>query len=162
MRIPTRCAEEMKTFHYLAKSLGMDVPELMKQCNGHAAPFTAQATGLAPLLDGGGRGFGQFASTEFVRNLTSRVRLGPLNSVGNDTHPLQGGIDLRTVQTWMGHTDVASTMRYLRPACGEKVQAQVEAPKQHLVFCTPGNADDADVMRPRQSSVLPRPLAGVL
>jgi hypothetical protein len=27
----------------------------------------------------------------------------------------------------MGHTDLASTMRYLRPARGEKVQAQVEA-----------------------------------
>jgi integrase/recombinase XerD len=43
------------------------------------------------------------------------------------THALQGGIDLRTVQSWMGHTDLASTMRYLRPARGEKVQAQVEA-----------------------------------
>jgi site-specific recombinase XerD len=29
------------------------------------------------------------------------------------THALQGGIDLRTVQSWMGHTDLASTMRYL-------------------------------------------------
>ena len=43
------------------------------------------------------------------------------------THALQGGIDLRTVQSWMGHTDLASTMRYLRPARGEKVQALVEA-----------------------------------
>jgi integrase/recombinase XerD len=43
------------------------------------------------------------------------------------THALQGGIDLRTVQASMGHTDLASTMRYLRPARGEKVQAQVEA-----------------------------------
>ena len=30
------------------------------------------------------------------------------------THALQGGIDLRTVQAWTGHTDLASTMRYLR------------------------------------------------
>jgi site-specific recombinase XerD len=43
------------------------------------------------------------------------------------THALQGGVDLRTVQSWMGHTDLASTMRYLRSARGEKVQAQVEA-----------------------------------
>ena len=43
------------------------------------------------------------------------------------TRALQGGIDLRTVQAWMGHVDLASTMRYLRPARGEKVQAQVEA-----------------------------------
>jgi hypothetical protein len=27
----------------------------------------------------------------------------------------------------MGYTDLASTMRYLRPSRGEKVQAQVEA-----------------------------------
>jgi hypothetical protein len=31
--------------------------------------------------------------------------------------------------------------------------------KQRLVFCTPGNAGDADVRRLRQSSVLPMPLA---
>jgi integrase len=37
------------------------------------------------------------------------------------------GIDLRTVQDWMGYTDLASAMRYLRPARGQKVQAQVEA-----------------------------------
>jgi integrase/recombinase XerD len=43
------------------------------------------------------------------------------------THALQGGIDLRRCKPWMGHTDLASTMRYLRPARGEKVQAQVEA-----------------------------------
>ena len=31
------------------------------------------------------------------------------------TRALWAGIDLRTVQDWMGHTDLASTMRYLRP-----------------------------------------------
>jgi integrase/recombinase XerD len=40
---------------------------------------------------------------------------------------LQNGIDLRTVQSWMGHTDLASTMRYLRPARGEAVQAKIDA-----------------------------------
>jgi integrase/recombinase XerD len=43
------------------------------------------------------------------------------------THALQNGVDLRTVQSWMGHVDLASTMRYLKPARGAKVQAQVEA-----------------------------------
>jgi integrase/recombinase XerD len=57
----------------------------------------------------------------------------PAPEGGPDKHmlrrptPYRGGIDLRTVQSWMGHTDLASTMRYLRPARGEKVQAQVEA-----------------------------------
>jgi site-specific recombinase XerD len=39
---------------------------------------------------------------------------------------LQNAVDLRTVQAWMGHTDLASTMRYLRPARGAAVQAKVE------------------------------------
>lgn len=31
------------------------------------------------------------------------------------TRCLWAGVDLRTVQLWMGHTDLASTMRYLKP-----------------------------------------------
>jgi integrase/recombinase XerD len=31
------------------------------------------------------------------------------------TRSLWAGVDLRTVQSWMGHTDLASTMRYLKP-----------------------------------------------
>jgi integrase/recombinase XerD len=40
---------------------------------------------------------------------------------------LQNGVDLKTVQQWLGHTDLASTMRYLRAARGEGVRAKVEA-----------------------------------
>lgn len=38
------------------------------------------------------------------------------------TFHLRAGVDLRTVQAWMGHTDLASTMRYLKPAQGAAVQ----------------------------------------
>lgn len=38
---------------------------------------------------------------------------------------LQNGVDLATVQKWMGHKDLASTMRYLRAARGAGVQAKV-------------------------------------
>jgi integrase/recombinase XerD len=31
------------------------------------------------------------------------------------TRSLWAGVDLRTVQEWMGHTDLASTLRYLKP-----------------------------------------------
>jgi site-specific recombinase XerD len=31
------------------------------------------------------------------------------------TWHLWKGTDLRTVQSWMGHTDLASTLRYLQP-----------------------------------------------
>jgi integrase/recombinase XerD len=41
------------------------------------------------------------------------------------TMHLQAGVDLRTVQSWCGHTDLASTMRYLKPARGVAVQAKV-------------------------------------
>jgi integrase/recombinase XerD len=41
------------------------------------------------------------------------------------TWHLQAGVDLRTVQLWLGHTDLASTMRYLKPAQGAEVQRKV-------------------------------------
>jgi len=41
------------------------------------------------------------------------------------TWHLQAGVDLRTVQLWLGHTDLASTMRYLKPARGAEVQQKV-------------------------------------
>lgn len=43
------------------------------------------------------------------------------------TWHLQSGRDLRTVQNWLGHVDLESTMRYLRPARGAAVQEQVNA-----------------------------------
>lgn len=35
------------------------------------------------------------------------------------------GIDLRTVQMWMGHSDLESTMRYLKPNRSQAVRQQV-------------------------------------
>jgi len=43
------------------------------------------------------------------------------------TWHLQAGVDLRTVQEWLGHSDLESTMRYLRPAQGHKVKSRVDA-----------------------------------
>lgn len=40
---------------------------------------------------------------------------------------LRSGMDLRTVQRLMGHSDLSSTMRYLRPAGTVKVQDRVNA-----------------------------------
>jgi integrase len=40
---------------------------------------------------------------------------------------LRNGIDLRTVQAYSGHKDLASTMRYLRPAAGTEAQARLNA-----------------------------------
>lgn len=43
------------------------------------------------------------------------------------TWHLQGGVDIRTVQEWMGHADLESTMRYLKPARRETVRDKVNA-----------------------------------
>jgi len=40
---------------------------------------------------------------------------------------LRGGMDFRTVQQLLGHSDMASTMRYLSPATGEEVRNKIEA-----------------------------------
>jgi integrase len=43
------------------------------------------------------------------------------------TRALWANVDLRTVQAWMGHTDLASTMRYLRPQRDAAMRERVEA-----------------------------------
>lgn len=43
------------------------------------------------------------------------------------TWALWAGVDLRTVQQWMGHTDMESTMRYLKPNRGQAVRDKVNA-----------------------------------
>jgi integrase/recombinase XerD len=43
------------------------------------------------------------------------------------TWHLWAGVDLRTLQNWMGHTDLASTMRYLKPNHGVAMRQKVEA-----------------------------------
>jgi integrase len=42
---------------------------------------------------------------------------------------LRNGIDLRTVQAYAGHKDIASTMRYLTPASGPEAQAKLNLVK---------------------------------
>ena len=41
------------------------------------------------------------------------------------TWALWAGVDLRTVQLWMGHTDMESTMRYLKPNRSQVVRDKV-------------------------------------
>jgi len=41
------------------------------------------------------------------------------------TWSLQKGVDLRTVQKWLGHSDMESTMRYLKPVQNEVMRKKV-------------------------------------
>ena len=43
------------------------------------------------------------------------------------TWALWSGVDLRTVQQWMGHTDLESTLRYLKPNRGAAVRDKVNS-----------------------------------
>jgi integrase/recombinase XerD len=43
------------------------------------------------------------------------------------TWALWKGVDLRTVQSWMGHKDMESTMRYLKPSRSKETRAKVNA-----------------------------------
>jgi integrase/recombinase XerD len=41
------------------------------------------------------------------------------------TRCLWAGVDLRTVQMWLGHSDIESTMRYLKPSRSQKMRDKV-------------------------------------
>ena len=41
------------------------------------------------------------------------------------TRCLWAGVDLRTVQQWLGHSDIESTMRYLKPSRSRHVREKV-------------------------------------
>jgi integrase/recombinase XerD len=47
------------------------------------------------------------------------------------TWALWGGVDLRTVQQWMGHTDLESTLRYLKPNRSAEVRDKVNTIFDH-------------------------------
>ena len=42
------------------------------------------------------------------------------------TAMLRNGFDLRTVQSWAGHREIQSTMRYLRPASAREIQDKLK------------------------------------
>jgi integrase len=55
------------------------------------------------------------------------------------TMQLQGNVDLRTLQALLGHKDLASTMRYLKPARDERVLQQV-----NRIFARPNGSAVTD------------------
>jgi integrase len=52
---------------------------------------------------------------------------------------LRAGVDLTTVQTWMGHKDLESTMRYLKPARDKEALQKV-----NVTFPLSGRTSESD------------------
>src|SRR4029079_6410475 len=53
------------------------------------------------------------------------------------TWSLWAGVDLRTVQQWLGHSDMESTMRYLKPSRSQQVREKVnEIFASAVIACT--------------------------
>jgi integrase/recombinase XerD len=48
------------------------------------------------------------------------------------TRHLWNGVDLRTVQMWLGHSDIESTMRYLKPSRSQTVKDKVNSTFQEV------------------------------
>ena len=72
--------------------------------------------------------------THFLERLKGIAERAGLNPDGFFLHKfratfatwsLWAGVDLRTVQQWLGHSDMESTMRYLKPSRSQTVRAKV-------------------------------------
>jgi len=66
-----------------------------------------------------------------LKAVAERVKLNPRNfwlhkfRATFATWSLWAGVDLRTVQQWLGHSDMESTMRYLKPSRSQQVRQKV-------------------------------------
>lgn len=58
--------------------------------------------------------------------MESEIRLHKFRAIFY-TRALWAGVDLRTVQSWLGHTDLASTTRYSRPQHDAAMRPKGEA-----------------------------------
>jgi integrase len=76
-----------------------------------------QATETAP---GAGKGYPSACHVVTIRDRNPR-RVRHTYA----TRHLQDGIDIRTLQQWMGHRDIASTMVYLKGVRNRDIQARL-------------------------------------
>src|SRR6267378_3265205 len=66
-----------------------------------------------------------------LKSVAERAQLDPENfwlhkfRATFTTRCLWAGVDLRAVQQWLGHSDMESTMRYLKPSRSQKVREKV-------------------------------------
>ena len=74
-----------------------------------------------PSTDGGQ---GEVASRQGTSQVRRAQRVKAIRTVDVDC-ALWAGVELRTVQQWLGHSDMESTMRYLKPSHSQQVRKKV-------------------------------------
>lgn len=85
------------------------------------------------IRDDNPRGGPKFDFLDCCKAIATRGGLDPSNwwlhkfRATFATWHLQNGVDLRTMQKWMGHVDLESTMRYLKPARNAQVRDRVNS-----------------------------------
>jgi integrase/recombinase XerD len=100
----------------LAESLKVHKARRDKVC-----PLLFPTNGCKPKLD----------FLDCLKAAAERAKLNPGNfwlhkfRATFATWSLWAGVDLRTVQQWLGHTDMESTMRYLKPSRSQQVRDKV-------------------------------------
>ncbi len=78
---------------------------------------------------------------EALKDIAERAKLGPNHfwlhkfRATFATWHLWKGVDIRTVQDWMGHTDIESTMRYLKPNRNKTVRDKVNGTFAYSELC---------------------------
>jgi integrase/recombinase XerD len=104
--IPTKLATRLKAWKAKAD----------KKCN-----LVFPTAGCKPKLD----------FLDCLKDVAERAKLGKENfwlhkfRATFATWALWNGVDLRTVQQWLGHSDMESTMRYLKPSRSQQVREKV-------------------------------------
>lgn len=81
---------------------------------------------LKRLAKKAGLNCGQCAGCKAIHNECQRWTLHKFRRTYLTTL-LRNGIDLRTVQSYAGHADLESTLRYLKPAAAKEAQARISA-----------------------------------
>ena len=100
----------------LVKSLKVWKVKTDKNCD-----LVFPTTGCKPKLD----------FLDCLKSVAERAKLDPENFWLHKfrstfaTRCLWAGVDLRTVQQWLGHSDMESTMRYLKPSRSQHVREKV-------------------------------------
>jgi integrase/recombinase XerD len=95
--------------------------------------WKTKADGTSPLLFPTSGGRPRLNFLDRCKAAATRAKLNPDSfwlhkfRATFATRALWAGVDLRTVQSWMGHTDLESTMRYLKPNRSQAVREKVDA-----------------------------------